>query len=121
METITKTIKYKGETYDFTFVNEFVSTKNGFNHHTGLYFEYELINQNTSHYINRTWEEYTYQSCMCAAVKREIDYQLSIYRDHFKREKKYKRLTTRRNEEFVEWLKENSKMNILYELLESLR
>ena len=117
METITKNIKG----YDFTFINKFGETRNGFKHHTDLYFGNELINSNTSYYYNRTWESYAYQSCMCSTVMREIDYQLSIYENRFKREKKYKRLTTRRNEEFVEWLKENSKMNILYELLESLR
>ena len=34
METITKNIKG----YDFTFINEFGETKNGFKHHTDLYF-----------------------------------------------------------------------------------
>ena len=117
METITKNIKG----YDFTFINEFGETKNGFKHHTDLYFGIELINSNTSYYYNRTWESYAYQSCMCAAVMNEIDYQLSIYKIHFKHEKKYKRLTAARKKEFIEWLKKNSKMNILYELLESLR
>lgn len=120
METITKTIKYKGETYEFTFVNEFIETRNGFKHHTDLYFENELVNSKTMYYIGRTWECYEFQKSMYNAVLNEKNAQLEINKTFFKRLKGYKKLTTSRQLEFEKYLNEETNLNILDLLLESL-
>lgn len=121
MEKITKTIKYKGETYTFTFVNEFIASRNGFKHHTDLYFENELVNSKTMHYINRTWEFYEFQTSMYNAVLNEKNTQLEINKTFFKRSKGYKKLTMSRQLEFEKYLNEETNLKVLDILLESLR
>ena len=53
---------------EWKFENEYKETRNGFKHHTRLFKNGKLFAENTSHYINRTWESYTYQSSMRCCV-----------------------------------------------------
>ena len=46
---------------EWKFENEYKDTRSGFNHYTRLFKNGKLFAENTSHYINRTWERYTYQ------------------------------------------------------------
>ena len=56
--------------------NEFISTRNGFNHKTSLFENEREIGNATCHYINRTWECYEYQTSMTRAVENAIaDYE----------------------------------------------
>ena len=46
----------------FTFVNDFKSTRSGFNHYSRLHMGSTLLSEAKVRYINRTWEEYRYQT-----------------------------------------------------------
>jgi hypothetical protein len=60
------TLDIDGKTYEFE--NRFASNRNGFSHHTTLTVGHSQTYEATCHYINRTWEKYTYQSSMMSAV-----------------------------------------------------
>jgi hypothetical protein len=68
-----KEIKTGNGTY--TFVNETLSTRNGFAHETQLFIEGLSWPISTArvNYLNRTWELYRYQTSMMKAVRKLID------------------------------------------------
>jgi hypothetical protein len=57
---------------EFTFVNDFKSTRSGFNHYAKLFYNATLLSEAKVCYINRTWEEYRYQTVNRRAVERAI-------------------------------------------------
>lgn len=59
----------------YTFVNETISTRNGFAHVTQLFTDgvsWPISNARVN-YINRTWESYRYRTSMMVAVDKLID------------------------------------------------
>ena len=56
----------------FTFVNDFKSTRSGFNHYSRLHMGSTLLSEAKVRYINRTWEEYRYQTVNRKAVEKAI-------------------------------------------------
>jgi len=52
----------------YVFFNRYENCRDGFNHHSEV-FAGHLSARAKCHYINRTWESYTYQSVMRQAVQ----------------------------------------------------
>lgn len=59
------------------FINSFRSTRSGFAHDTMVSIDSTIVHKTSAHYMNRTWESYTYQSVMKKAldemIKKEED------------------------------------------------
>jgi hypothetical protein len=51
-------------------VAEYKPSRDGFNHVAKLYVDGELVDEKKTHYINRTWESYEYQSVMQQLVNK---------------------------------------------------
>lgn len=64
-------------------VCEYQSGRYGFNHIGKIFYKGRLINTIKLHYINRTWEEYTYQSLL-KVCEDWIDNNLVL--NHFKKQ-----------------------------------
>ena len=120
MERIYKEIEYNKVIYDFTLINEFINTRNGFNHKSYLIYEGHEISEYTAHYINRTWEPYTYYSSMYNAIYVLLEQKKENYTINFKNEKGYKKLTKSRKIELEKYLEQFDKIKILEKLLKSL-
>ena len=66
---------------NYTFVNEYKNTRHGFAHKSTLFRNNYEIGSNTCNYLNRTWEQYRYQTSMRGCIyslieklqKKEID------------------------------------------------
>jgi hypothetical protein len=71
------------------FKNEYKSSRNGFSHFSRLFIEGQEISQAKAHYLNRTWEEYAFQSVMKQAVRNAIEGEISREKEI----KQIKRLT----------------------------
>lgn len=84
------------------FVNNWRGTRSGFAHDTAMFVDGRRVAEDTCHYINRTWERYTYQSVMRSAVYRLLEDREIILRHRFMQEKGYKKLTAQRKIEFAE-------------------
>lgn len=59
---------------EFTFVNDFKSTRSGFNHYAKLFYNTTLLSEAKVCYINRTWEYYMYQTVNRMAVEKALKY-----------------------------------------------
>jgi hypothetical protein len=80
------------------FKNTYKSTRSGFSHTSQLFSESgKLLATGVCHYINRTWEEYDFQSSMREAVS--VAVEIEIQRQ--KRLQGIKRLTAKKSEEIV--------------------
>lgn len=87
MEIRKKTIN-KGQVNEctWTFVNEYWETRNAWGHRTNiLRNNYDYGINHKVRYYNRTWEMYTYQTCMRGALaelkEQELEYYIKQYKD----------------------------------------
>jgi 7,8-dihydro-6-hydroxymethylpterin-pyrophosphokinase len=58
-------------------LNEYKSTKNGFTHVSKLYRNNALVCEARCHYLNRTWESYTFQSSMKKVISMAIEKEIA--------------------------------------------
>lgn len=84
---------------EFEFVNTSRNTRSGFAHDTTLLINGWEEAKHTCHYLNRTWECYTYQTVMFGAIRDLIDWRENYLTDKFKADKGYAKLTAKRKEE----------------------
>lgn len=78
------------------------STRNGFKHVAHVHGD--AYGDHTCHYLNRTWECWTGQSAILAAIRDDMDYERGVALDKFKAAHGYKRMTADRREAFDEYL-----------------
>lgn len=67
---------------DLYIVCEYQSSRCGFNHIAKIFYKGRLVDIEKVHYINRTWEEYIYQTVLRRAEE-WIDNNLKL--EHFKK------------------------------------
>lgn len=84
------------------FVNAWRGTRSGFKHETTMFVDGVRVGEDVCHYINRTWERYTYQTVMRSAVYRLLENREAWLKNRFMEEKGYKKLTPQRKIEFAE-------------------
>lgn len=80
-------------------VNEYKSTRNGFNHVSKLYRNNALVCKATCHYINRTWEVYSFQTSMKKVVSMAIEKEIAEQ----KRFQGIKRLTQAKRQDIINY------------------
>lgn len=73
-------------------------TRNGFAHDAHVHGD--VYGAHTSHYLNRTWESWTGQSAILAAIRDDVDNMRVDLLNSFKRENGYRRMTPARREAF---------------------
>lgn len=74
------------------------STRNGFKHIAHVHGD--AYGDHTCHYLNRTWECWTGQSAILAAIRDDMDDERAHMLDMFKSTHGYKRMTEARRDEF---------------------
>ena len=84
------------------FVNAFRDKRYGFAHDTTLFIDGRRVAEDTAHYVNRTWERYTYQTVMRSAVYRLIGDREVVLKHKFMQDNGYKKLTPQRKIAFAE-------------------
>ena len=101
MQTFSRTI----DGYNYTIICESKNTRNGFKHEAYLYqvvgIEMYLLNKATCHYINRTWEAYTYQTVISCVINELIDRELNEFIANAKEVHNIKRLTSAKRAELL--------------------
>ena len=101
---------------EFLFVNRYESTRTGFKHISTLFVNGYEWQKSTCNYINRTWENYAFQTSMLRAIE---DLKYKIYTralDNYKYQNNIKRLTAKKKADF-----ENNFNDDLYKNLLELR
>ena len=102
--------KFEIDGKEVEFVNQFRGTRSGFAHDTTLFIDGRKVAEYTCHYLNRTWESYTYQTVMKCAVDRVAEQELAYLKEKYLREHGYKKLTANRKAEFEEECRQNKAM-----------
>lgn len=80
------------------FQNEFKDKRSGFSHISRLFNNGVLLGQDKRDYLNRTWEEYPYQSAMKGAVQNAIENEI----EREKSERGIKRLSQKLRGEILD-------------------
>ncbi len=102
------------------FVNEFRGTRSGFAHDTTLFINGYKCATATCHYLNRTWERYTYQSVMRKVVCELRERRREWLKEAFKAEKGYKKLTAERKVEFNTYVNKDADFDLYRRILNEL-
>lgn len=113
--------KFEIDGREVEFVNQFRGTRNGFAHDTAMFVDGHKVTEATCHYINRTWEAYTYQSVMLNAVYNRIEELKQYAKDRFMEARGYKKLTADRKAKFEEECKQNAEIAFYEAVREELK
>lgn len=103
------------------FVNEYENSRNGFNHKTTAFrgaYEYGTYKV---HYINRTWEMYTYQSSMSNAVSTIYEEELNYYINNYKENNNIDRFKKGQKDQVIAEFNETELGKELLELKDCIR
>lgn len=103
-------------------VNESWSTSRSWGHKTNViingfdYGEYKV------RYYNRTWENYTFQSCMRGAIAKVMRYNITRYLENYKYTNNITRFKKGQREELIAKYKENNDLMIdLEQTIQAIR
>ena len=106
---------------EILFLNNWRGTGSGFMHETELYIDGWQAAAARCHYINRTWERYSYQSVMLEAVHKLQEEETAREKAYFLRINGYKNMMSYRKAAFVEYLAENKNLSFYKKIEEALR
>lgn len=96
-----KLIKVNGNEYEF--INNYWETRSSWGHESWLLINGREEKYNKVRYINRTWENYRFQSCMLGILYELINEREEELKDQFKEQKGISRLTKKYENEFEEF------------------
>ena len=106
---------------EYLIVNTSGSTRSGFYHDSTVFFgRYDMAHYR-AHYLNRTWEAYTFQTSMICAVQELKKYYTNQYLQQYKNRFGYKKLTAKRKAEFEEFLNKQEEIIICNKMIKELR
>ena len=119
MELTTVGTSYRDNAY--TFVNETVNTRNGFAHISRLFIDGIQVSENKVNYLNRTWEQYRYQTAMMGAVHKLIKERKDDLERAFKHANGIKKMTESRRKELEDIWNKDEFLDEYYELYNAIR
>lgn len=106
---------------DFTFNCEHINKREGFKHYVTMKHNGYYVSDGVSHWVNRTWERYTYQRAMINAVNNYLnEFEVEIT-EQYKRDKGIKRLTKKVKQELEVLFNEDKRIQDLKDLICDLK
>ena len=105
---------------EYEFVNSYRNTRSGFAHDTTLFINGVENAKNTCHYLNRTWELYTYQTVMLGAMRQLINDRRIRLERKYKADKGFSRLTDKRRLELENIFNADNVLNEYEEVIKIL-
>lgn len=106
---------------NYEFVNEGWCNSTGWGHRSVLFKNGHQISENKIKYLNRTWEQYEFQSCMYGCVYPLIEKRKSELKESFKEKKGITKLTQKYEKEYAKYLKQDDELKELNKLYKSLQ
>ena len=106
---------------EILFLNNWRGTGSGFMHETELYIDGWQAAAARCHYINRTWERYSYQSVMLEAVHKLQEEETAREKAYFLRINGYKNMMSYRKAAFMEYLAQNKNLSFYKKIEEALK
>lgn len=90
----------KKEIRGYTFINQTSRDYYGTTEKTFLFKDSVKVSEGRDRWLNRPWYRYRYQNSMMNAVCKLIDARAEFLKERFMIEHDYKKLTSKRSEEF---------------------
>ena len=114
-KSFSRSFHFSANGHDFRIQNFFDDNRYGFNHTSVVFMDGLRLTGGESrcHYINRTWEKYTYQSSAMQAVHNAISHFTESAKRMFKLNNNLSRMTKTASEKFAQELKNNSLVSSL--------
>jgi hypothetical protein len=106
---------------EILFLNTFRDSSSGFIHEAELYINEWPAAAARCHYINRTWERYTYQSVMLEAVHKLQEEETEREKRAFKHLHGIHNIMTRHKPALAEYLERSEKLSFYKKIEEALR
>ena len=106
---------------EIIFINTWRGTGSGFLHETELYIDGWAATAAKCHYINRTWERYSYQSVMLEAVHILQQQEEEREKRRFRQQHGIKNIMERHKPALAESLANNNELSFYKKLEEALR
>lgn len=106
---------------NFTFVCTSKNTRNGFKHEAQMLINETFVSEATQHWVNRTWESFTYQSVIRNCVKNyiaQIEYGIET---DYKKENNIIRKTKKHSEKLNELFNQNTEIREAKNILELIQ
>ena len=79
---------------EYNIVNEYWETSRAWGHKSTLIASWGEVESRKVKYINRTWERYTYESCMSGLIETILENNLKSYITQYKEKNDITRLTS---------------------------
>jgi coenzyme F420-reducing hydrogenase alpha subunit len=79
------------------------------------------LGENTTHYINRTWECHQFDTCIHGCISNMIETRTATLKERFKAEHGYKVLTAPRKTEFEQYLANDNQIKEYNELINKIK
>ena len=79
---------------EYNIVNEYWETSHAWGHKSTLIAPWGEVESRKVKYINRTWERYTYESCMSGLINTILEDNLKSYITQYKEKNDITRLTS---------------------------
>ena len=110
--------RFNTTNHKYEFHCESIGTRSGFKHVVEMYRdEYPYsFGENTTHYINRTWECHQFDTCIHGCINKMIEARTDTLKERFKAEHGYKVLTAPRKAELEKVIKADEEIKELNEL-----
>lgn len=115
--------RFNTTNHKYEFHCESIGTRSGFKHVVKMYrdeYPYSL-GENTTHYINRTWECQQFDTCIKGCIYNLITERTAVLKENFKTENGYKVLTASRKAEFEKVIEADNRIKELNELYNQIR
>ena len=106
---------------EIIFINTWRGTGSGFLHETELYIDGWAATAAKCHYINRTWERYSYQSVMLEAVHNLQQQEEEREKRRFRQQHGIKNIMERHRAALAESLANNKELSFYQKIEEALR
>ena len=95
---------------NYEFIGSSRSTRGGFAHDCTMFINDYGARRATCQYINRTWENYNFQSVFITAICEELTAAREAIKRDFMRENNYKKLTAARRAAWLEECDKNARI-----------
>ena len=92
---------------EYNIVNEYWETSNAWGHKSTLIAPWGEVESHKVRYYNRTWERYTYESCMSGLIETILEDNLKSYITEYKEKNDITRLTSLQKDMIkAEWIQQ---------------
>lgn len=114
-------IKIRDSLHDVSIVCDSRNTRNGFAHDATMFINGCKIASASCHYLNRTWERWTYESVCLACVDSAIEDRKAAIKSEFKADRGLNRVAGKAKDELAALTAKDLRILTLNEVRDDLR